>query len=45
MHDLTRKGRQFIWGEEKQHDFDELKRLVKLSVLQSQESNGRFHLY
>ena len=25
IHDLTRKGRQFIWGEEQQKAFDEIK--------------------
>ena len=30
LYDLTRKGRQFIWGEEQQLAFDEIKsRLVK----------------
>ena len=25
IYDLTRKGRQFIWGEEQQKAFDEIK--------------------
>ena len=30
IHDLTRKGRSFIWGEEQQEAFEEIKRrLVK----------------
>ena len=32
--DLTRKGRQFMWGKEQQIVFEEIKhRLVKLAVL------------
>ena len=45
-YDLTRKGRQFIWGEEQQLAFEEIKhRLVKLPVLHLPDSKGRFHLY
>ena len=34
IYDLTRKGRQFIWGEEQQKAFDEIKhRLQRLPVL------------
>ena len=29
IYDLTRKGRQFIWGKEQQDAFEEIKRLVK----------------
>ena len=29
IYDLTRKGRQFIWGEQQQEAFEEIKRLVK----------------
>ena len=50
IHDQTRKGRQFISGEEEQQAFDEIKRrlvrrLEKLSVLHLPGNNGRFHLY
>ena len=44
--DLTRKCRQFIWGEEQQKAFDEMKRaLIKPPVLHLQENKGIFHLY
>ena len=34
IYDLTRKGRQFIWGEEQQITFEEINhRLIKLPVL------------
>ena len=43
---LTRKGRQFILGEEQQIAFGEIKGiLVKPPVLYLPESKGRFHLY
>ena len=46
IYDLTRKGRQFIWGEEQQLAFEEIKhRLIKLPVLHLPDSKGRFHLY
>ena len=46
IYDLTRKGRQFIWGEELQNAFEEIKcRLIKPPVLQIPNSTGRFHLY
>ena len=46
IYDLTRKGRQFIWGKEQQIAFEEIKcSLIKLPVLHLPNSTGRFHLY
>ena len=46
VYDLTRKGRQFIWGKEQQNAFEEINfRLIKPPVLQMPNSTGRFHLY
>ena len=46
IYDLTRKGRQFIWGKEQQDVFEEIKcRLVKPTILCMPNSTGRFHLY
>ena len=46
IYDLTRKGRQFIWGKEQQDAFKEIKhRLVKPPVLHMPNTTGRFHLY
>ena len=46
IYDLTRKGRQFIWGNEQQLAFEKIKcRLVKPPVLHLPDNNGRFHLY
>ena len=45
IYDLTRKDRQFVWGEEKLA-FEETKhRLVKQPVFHLPDSKGRFHLY
>ena len=45
IYDLTRKGRQFIWGNEEEA-FEEIKRrLVKAPVLHMPNHVGRFHLY
>ena len=46
IYDLTRKGRQFIWGEEQQIAFEEIKSiLIKPPVLHLTDNKGRFHLY
>ena len=46
IYDLTRKGRQFIWGKGKQIAFEEIKyRLIRPLVLYLCNSMGRFHLY
>ena len=43
---MTRKGRQFIWGEEQQLALEEIKsRLIKPPVLHLPDSKGRFYLY
>ena len=43
---LTRKGRQFIWGEHQQIAFEEIKsRLINLPVLHLPDNKGRIHLY
>ena len=46
IYDLTRKGRQFIWGKEQQIAFEEIKhRLVRPLVLHLTNITGRFNLY
>ena len=46
IYDLTRKGRQFIWGREQQEAFKEIKhRLIKAPILHMPNCEGRFHLY
>ena len=46
IYNLTRKGRPFIWGEEQQRPFEEIKRrLVKAPVLHMPNREGRFYLY
>ena len=46
IYDLTRKGRQFVWGEEQQDAFEEIKqRLQKPPVLHMPDKVGRFQLY
>ena len=46
IYDLTRKGRHFIWGEEQQATFEEIKsRLQKPQVLHMPNRRGRFLLY
>ena len=46
IYDLTRKGRQFIWGNEQQQAFDEIKRrLQRPPVLHLPNRHGHFQLY
>ena len=46
IYDLTRKGRQFIWGKEQQQAFDEIKRrLQRPPVLHLPNRHGHFQLY
>ena len=46
IYDLKRKGRQFVWGKEKQDAFEEIKqRLQKAQVLHMPDKVGRFQLY
>ena len=46
IYDLTRKGRPFYWGNERQDSFVEIKcRLMKPPVLHMPNKTGRFHLY
>ena len=46
IYDLTRKGRQFIWGEEQQKAFDEIKhRLQRPPILHLPDRYGWFQLY
>ena len=46
IYDLTRKRRQFVWEEEQQKAFDEIKhRLQRPPVLHLSDRHGRFQLY
>ena len=46
IYDLTRKGKQFVWGIEQQSAFEEIKqRLQKPPVLHMPDKVGRFQLY
>ena len=46
IYDLTRKGKEFIWGKEQQEEFEEIKcGLVKPPVLRMPNSTVTFHLY
>ena len=46
IYDLTRKGRPFIWQQEQQTAFEEIKsRLQKPPILHLPDGKGRLHLY
>ena len=46
IYDLTRKGKQFVWGVEQQSTFEEIKqRLQKPPVLHMPDKVGIFQLY
>ena len=46
IYELTRKGRPFVWGEEQQKAFEEIKnRLQKPPVLSMPDRRDRFLLY
>ena len=46
IYDLTRKGRQFLWGKEQQQAFDEIKQRLQISpVLHLPNRHGHFQLY
>ena len=46
IYDLSRKGRPFVWGNEQQESFEEIKhRLIKPPVLHMPNTTGRLHLY
>ena len=46
IYELPRKERQFIWGQDQQAAFDEIKsRLQKTPVLHLPDGKGRFHIY
>ena len=46
IYDLTRKGKPFVWQQEQQTAFEEIKsRLQKPPILHLSDGKGRFHLY
>ena len=46
IYDVTRKGRQFVWGLEQQNAFEEIKEAFqKPPVLHMPDNVGRFQLY
>ena len=46
VYDLTRKDRPFIWQQERQTTFEEIKsRLQKPPILHLPDGKGRIHLY
>ena len=42
IYDFTRKGRQFIWEDGWQNDFE---KITKTPILHLPDNKGRFHLY
>ena len=46
IYELTKKGRLFVWGDEQQKVFDEIKcRLLKPPILSMPDRRGRYLLY
>ena len=46
IYELTKKGRPFVWGEEQQKAFEQIKnRLLKPPILSIPDGRGRFLLY
>ena len=46
IYELTKKGRPFVWGDEQQKVFDEIKsRLLKPPILSMPDGRSRFLLY
>ena len=46
IYNLTRKGRQFVWGKGQQDVFEEIKhRMQKPPLLHMPDKIGRFQLY
>ena len=46
IYELTKKGRPFVWGDEQQKAFDEIKsRLLKPPILSMPDRRGKFLLY
>ena len=46
IYELTKKGRPFVWGDEQQQTFDEIKsRLLKPPIFSMPDRRGRFFLY
>ena len=46
IYDLTKKGMQFIWGQEQQTAFEKIKNgLQTPPILHQPDKKGRFHVY
>ena len=46
IYELTKKGRPFVWGDEQQEAYDEIKsRLLKPPIFSMPDKRGRFLLY